>query len=184
MMIVYIFRLEVYVSTESDVVAAHAKVETVSLGFVVLGERVGDAANVCNKANLLADSVRDTGLDSNLPCVNAVLIATNMTVHVRETAIGKEREVTSLCESVTNIRVQDECVSIVVVARNVETHHVATVLTVSVTNLYCYVKFVIEFVTNFRKKIEVVGLANLNFVDSSSLMAVTNFTTYPNLCVS
>ena len=31
MMIVYIFRLEVYVSTVSDVVAAYVKVETVSL---------------------------------------------------------------------------------------------------------------------------------------------------------
>ena len=120
---------------------------------------------MCNKAYLLANSVRDAGLDGNLPSVDAVLVATNMTVHVGETAIGEEREVTSLCESVTNVWVQNECVSIVIVARNVKTQHVVAVLTVSIANLHCYIELVVELVTYFGKKNEIVRLAKFMLLE-------------------
>ena len=136
-----------------------------------------------NKANLLAECVRDTWLDSNLPCVSAVCVAANVTMYIRETTVSEEREVTSLCESVTEVWVQHECVCIVISNRHFNASQVVTVLAMRITNLHGYVKLVIEFVTNLRKKIEVVRLANLNLVYSSSLMAVTNFTTNPNLCV-
>ncbi len=141
--LVRMIRLEVYVSTESDVVAAYTQIEAVLLVDVILCERVSDAANVCNEANLLADSVRDTGLDSNLPQVSAVLITAYVSVYIRETTVSEEREVTSLGESVTNVGVQNESVSVVICSRNIHAKHWAAVLTVCEANLNSNIELVV-----------------------------------------
>ena len=177
------FKLEVYVSTESDVVACDAKVETILLSLIVLSKIISNTTKMCNKANLLTECVRDTWLDANLPCVRAVFITTNVTMHISEATVSEEREVTCLSKSVTNVWVQNECVCKIIINRNGNTCQIITSLAVGVTNLRSYIKFVIKFVANFWQERKVVSLPVFYLVSCLSQVAVTNFTTNPNLCV-
>ena len=138
---------------------------------------------MCNEAYLLAESVRDTWLDSNLPCVSAVVITADVSVYIRETTVSEEREITSLSESVTEVWVQNECVSVAIVTRDVHAQNVITILAVCETNLHSNVVLVVQLVTDFWEQNEVVCLTLFYLVLSCSFVVVTNFTADPNLCI-
>ena len=110
-MLVYIFRLEAYVSTERDVVSK-TNAEFVSLSVTNLTEVVTELTNVCNEAHLVAKTVSDTRLETKLPSVTIVFDTAVVDVLVSETTVNEESEVTRLNELVTNVWVEDESVSV------------------------------------------------------------------------
>ena len=173
-MSVYIFRLEAYVSTERDVVSK-TNAELVSLHVANLTEVVTELTNVCNEAHLVADTIRDTWLETKFPSVTIVFNATDVNVLVSETTVNEESEVTRLNELVTNVWVQDKGVFVnvrntidIIAILAVEVQISVTVtIEVSEANASSNVKFVVESVTNFRDKIEIGTSALLVSVNSS-----------------
>ena len=143
------FRLEAYVSTESDSVAINTYTKLVVLNVTLLSKAIAEVTNVCYKAHFVAEVVRDTWFDSDYPCILIVRHLAPVSIFVSETTINKKSEITCLGELVTCVWIQNKTV---VVCFNVI--NLVTCITVIDSNCESNIPLVVDCVSNLWKEAE------------------------------
>ena len=134
-----------------------------------------------NETNLLSQSVCNTWANVDTPVDTVLIITAVVSKTILEATVNKCRELTSLVEGVTDVRIDREAVIAIGMSIAIFAELVIIMREVQGNS---NIKLVIEFVTNLRSECEFVFLVSSGSIITFSFNVVTEFTTYPNLSVS